>query len=66
MACATAACPTLLLDLQPLRGAARRTVVAVSCVAQMAGFAAVLWLLVAGPGFLADQASTVTVPHAIR
>ena len=63
MSLAGLALPTLALpDIRPLGRSVRRLVAIGARAAQMAGFAAVLWLLAAGPGLLADHASTV--PHA--
>ncbi len=45
-------------DLAPLRQAARAGVEVVGGAAQVIGFAAVMWLVLAGPGFVADHAST--------
>ena len=65
MSHASATLPLLPLPRLPsLLGAARITGRILAACAQAAGFAALLWLLAAGPGLLSDQASTVPAHRA--
>jgi len=65
MSHASAALPDLALpDLRPLREGMRKVLAIGAGAAQVLGFAAVLWLIAAGPGLITDHASTVPLSAA--
>ena len=59
-----AACPFALDALLPCAAKLHEACRVAGGVLQAVGFAGVLWLMVAGPGFLADRDSSAGSPRA--